>query len=103
MSYNINLQQIADDLGFDLEDVEMLFEVFINDAKESLLNLKEAIYINDLDLIFTFAHSIKGSSANLMLTDISNIAKEIEHGAKEKKSIEYSKLFENLQTQIENI
>ncbi|MDA3907904.1 MAG: Hpt domain-containing protein [Sulfurimonas sp.] len=103
MHYNIDLQKIADELDFDLEDVEMLMDVFLQGAKESLLALEEAIDQKDLEQIFRSAHAIKGSAANLLLLDISNIAKEIEHSAREKESIEYNQIFKNLKQLIQNI
>lgn len=103
MIYNIDLQKIADELDFDLEDVEMLIEAFLEGARESLASLEEAVYKNDLEEIFKSAHAIKGSAANLTLMDISNLAKKIEHSAREKELIEYSKMFENLKQLIENV
>ena len=103
MNYNIDLQKIADELEFDLEDIEMLLEVFLESAKDSLSALKEAIDKDDLELIFRSAHAIKGSAANLTLTEISNLAKEIEYSAREKKAVNYVQKFENLKKSIENI
>ncbi len=39
----MNLELIAKKLDFDLEDVEMLFEVFLESTKGSLESLKNAI------------------------------------------------------------
>ena len=103
MSYNIDLQKIADELDFDLEDVEMLIEVFLEGANESLENLKNAIASNDLEQIFQSAHALKGSSANLTLINISNLAKEIEHEAKEGNSINYTIKYQELKSLIESI
>ena len=43
MSYTLDLQKIADELDFDLEDVEMLLEVFLEGANDSMNELKSAI------------------------------------------------------------
>lgn len=75
MSYKVDLQKIADELEFDLEDVEMLFESFMESTEENMNVLRNAINTNDLELIFKSAHSIKGSAANLILMEISNLAK----------------------------
>ena len=100
MNENIDLQKIADELDFDLEDVEMLMEVFIESAEESLVSLKKAIDIVDYENIFMSAHSIKGSSANLMLNDISTLAKEIEFSAHKLIDIDYVSKFDTLQKMI---
>ena len=43
MNYTINLQEIADELEFDLEDVEMILDVFMEDSTVNLQNIKIAI------------------------------------------------------------
>jgi len=103
MSYTIDLQKIADELDFDLEDIEMLIEVFLESAKESMQELKDSIYSNDFKRIFHSAHAIKGSAANLTLKDISDIAKFIEENAREAKDIDYNKYCEQLALLIDNI
>ena len=103
MSYNLDLEQIAQELDFDLEDVEMLIEVFLESAYENLDGLKAAIDSNNLQEIHHLGHAIKGSSANLTLMDISNIAKEIEQNAKEGNSIDYEKKYMELKTLIDGI
>lgn len=103
MGYNLDLQQIADELEFDLEDVEMLLEVFLEGAFESLDALKNALDQNDLDGVFRAAHSIKGSAANLTLNDISELAKEIELNAREGASFNYKQKYEELEQLIKSI
>ena len=103
MEYNINLQQIADELDFDLEDVEMLIEVFLESANETMAELKQAIDSNDLEQVYQSSHAIKGSSANLTLMDISNIAKEMEHEAKAGNNLDYQGKFQELKQLIDNI
>ena len=103
MSYTIDLQKIADELDFDLEDVEMLIEVFLQSAKESMETLKDSIDSNELEKIFHSTHAIKGSAANLTLNDISNVAKFIEHNAREGKNIDYNKYYNQLVLLIKNI
>ena len=114
MSYTIDLQKIADELDFDLEDVEMLLEVFLDSSKEILLalkdltgktfnRLKESIEKNDLEAIFSSSHAIKGSAANLTLNEISDLAKEMEHNARESNNIDYNEKYLKLELLIKNI
>jgi HPt (histidine-containing phosphotransfer) domain-containing protein len=99
----IDLQVIADELEFDLEDVEMLIEVFIESALESLSLLSIAIKNKDFKNIFESAHSIKGSSANLTLIEISDVAKMIESEARESNEINYESLYLQLKILIDEI
>jgi len=103
MSKNLDLQKIADELDFDLEDVEMLLEVFIESTDESLAQLKESVKTNNYEDMFNAAHAIKGSAANLTLNDISDLAKTIEINAKESNVFDYENLLEELIQKIENI
>ena len=96
MSYKIDLQKIADKLDFDLDDVEMLMDVFLEGVQESLKKLETAIDTNDLEQIFQLAHAIKGSAANLTLMDISDLAKVIESESRAGNDINYLEKFEIL-------
>lgn len=103
MNNKLDLQQIAEKLEFDLEDVEMLIEVFIESASESLDSLSQAIANKDFDSILLAAHSIKGSAANLTLVEISELAKTIELNAREKNLIEYSTLHDELKQLVDGM
>ncbi len=103
MKYTVDLQKIANELDFDLEDIKILLEVFLNSAKNSLNKMEKAIKANNNEDIFYCAHDIKGSSLNLRLTNISNLSKEIETIAKNNENIDYQSKYENLKQIITNI
>lgn len=103
MNYNIDLEQIANKLDFELEDVKMLMEVFLETTDELMDELQKAIYENDLKKIYTLSHTIKGSSSNLTLVNISSLAAEIEQKSRAKKDINYRDKFEDLKRLIVNI
>ena len=103
MSYKIDLQVIADELEFDLEDVEMIMDSFLENTKINLASLGEAIKSNDFEQIVRSTHAIKGSALNLLLDDIGNLAKEVELNAMDKKSIDYLKLYDELRLLIKGI
>lgn len=84
-----DLQKIADELEFDLEDVEMLLGVFIESAEDSLASLNVAVENNDYDTIFKEAHAIKGSAGNLTLNTIFELAKVLENEARESRPFNY--------------
>jgi len=96
----INLQAIADELEFDLEDVEMLYEVFLADATESLKALKSAVANSDYEAIFTNAHAIKGSAGNILLRDIQQAAQAMEEPARAGVDAPYQELYEKLSTLV---
>jgi HPt (histidine-containing phosphotransfer) domain-containing protein len=96
----MNIEQIAESLEFEVEDVMMLIDMFIENSKESLDLGKQAIQTNGYEEIKDAAHAIKGSAANLMMDDISVLAQEIEQNASKKEDIDYKTLFEHLELKI---
>jgi len=103
MNTNIDLQKIAHELDFDIEDVEMLVDVFKETAQESLVKMKEAIKNNNFEDIFTSAHSIKGGAANITLNEISSLAEDIELNARAKNSIDYLEKYNKLENMLSNL
>ncbi|MEA3513666.1 MAG: Hpt domain-containing protein [Campylobacterota bacterium] len=103
MEYNIDLQQIADELDFDFEDVEMLMEVYLDSTLENIDKLEKAIESNDFESIYQLGHSLKGSSSNLLFKDIASVAKDIEENGKNKIAIDYKEKFNLLKTLVSNL
>lgn len=99
----VDLQKIADELEFDLDDVEMLMAVFTENAKETLEWMKKSIIAKDFEAIAKSAHKIKGSSANILLKEISQISSEIERSAKERLDIDYNSKINELESMIDEL
>jgi len=96
----MNLEYIAESLGFDLEDVQMLMDMFLQNANQSLEELNQAVETGNYEDIKNASHAIKGSSANLMLNDITAIASEIEELAKSESDANYKELSMNLKNKL---
>jgi len=99
----IDLQNIADNLGFELDDVQMLMEMFLENANQSLEELNRAIEAKDFFEIKNASHAIKGSSANLMLEDITSISSTIEELAQKKSDANYKKLSFELKNRLSTL
>lgn len=99
----MNIEQIADILEFEIEDVEMLLDMFLSDAKESLEGISSTIESNDFEQMKNIAHGIKGSASNLLLDEISELALEIEQLAKTKSSADYHAMFEKLKNKLSTV
>jgi HPt (histidine-containing phosphotransfer) domain-containing protein len=97
----IDFKEIAEELDFDIEDVMMLIDMYLESAQDSIENIVVAIKANDLETIKNEAHAIKGSSANLKLDDIRILAKEIELSATENQAIDYHAVISKLYEKIE--
>lgn len=103
MEYVMNKQALMNKLGFDEEDLIMLFEVFIKSSKDNIEKLRVAIESNDYNTIYICAHSLKGSSGNMMLDEVYDITKELESASKDKIIIEYKSYYEKLHNIFQNL
>jgi len=100
---SINIEYIAEMLEFDVEDVEMLIDMFLSDAKESLSNIEATIKSDNFEQMKNIAHGIKGSALNLMFEDIASLSLEIEELAKTESCADYQTLFEKLENELKSI
>ncbi len=97
----LDIELLAEKLEFDLEDVQMLLNMFIENADESMITLKNAIEQNNFKEIKNSAHAIKGSASNLMLEEITQISADMEEFAKNELNADYRSLFTNLTSELE--
>ena len=78
----MELEKLAERLGLDVEDIRELLELYVETTCSDLAELKGAIEAKDAQLAHAKAHSIKGASGNLGLSEISELAKEIDDRAR---------------------
>jgi signal transduction histidine kinase/CheY-like chemotaxis protein/HPt (histidine-containing phosphotransfer) domain-containing protein len=77
-------REIVDDLREIMGDEFIaLVRVFLEDAPTALRKLEQAIANADIDALVGPAHSLKSTSANLGALALSDIARTIEHGARQ--------------------
>ena len=102
-------EELVDNLGLDLEDVKELLELYVGATSSDLKAMQDAINNNDTNIIHERAHSIKGASGNLGLTDFYELAKEIDDQARtnnlnglETICNEFAGKFQQLVQEIEN-
>lgn len=99
----IDIEALAQALEFDIEDVTILVELFVENAQVSLANIEDAIENSDILTIQNEAHAIKGSAANLMLVDVQDMARDMENAARENRKINYLSLFSQIEEKIETL
>lgn len=97
----INRDQIAERLGFQRSDIDMLLAMFSKNAAASLAEMSQMIEENSMQGIADTAHAIKGSAGNLKLDDIYNLALSIEQAAKNSEPADYSAYHKQLATLLE--
>ena len=83
--------------------IQELRDVYFEHIFGDLEKLKQAIKENSLEKIGDIAHKIAGSSFAVEFDEIAKLAKNIENSAREKKSIDYLKLFDKINNKINEI
>jgi CheY-like chemotaxis protein/HPt (histidine-containing phosphotransfer) domain-containing protein len=73
-----------------------LVRVFLEDAPRAILRLQDAAAENDLPALVAAAHSLKSTSANLGAMDLSELARQLEHGGRRNELGDASGLAQRL-------
>ena len=89
------LHQLADnDRGFAVE----LLSMFLKDTERHLSTLKQAASTHSFKTIEDTAHAIKGASANVGATAMSQVAKQIEEAARLEEISQINQLLRSLKS-----
>ena len=89
------LHQLADnDRGFAVE----LLSMFLKDTERHLSTLKQAASTHSFKTIEDTAHAIKGASANVGATAMSQVAKQIEEAARLEEIGQINQLLRSLKS-----
>ncbi len=79
-----DLKHIAKELGFAPDDVKMIVTVLFEDAEKSMQEIEKMYEKKAWKQIAYEVHSIKGSAANMKLTELSQLALQLEQSAQDK-------------------
>lgn len=84
-----------------VEFQQRLLNVFMEKARVDLAGLKEAIAHSDFDQIQSYAHRLKGSSANVGASEVRAIAGELEKLSRENTLANSQELFVSMEAQFD--
>ncbi|WP_200414411.1 Hpt domain-containing protein [Arcobacter sp. FWKO B] len=90
MNKKIDFNYLADELDFEIQDVKMLFNLFITNSLEMISKLKQYAKEKKYEQLYISAHALKGSASNLLFDEIYNKAKEIEIKAQNNEEVDYT-------------
>lgn len=76
-------KEFAERLGLEEEEYLELLELFVETTGSNLVKLQGGLDACDSRQVLEAAHTIKGSSANLGLAAIAEVAKEVEEKARQ--------------------
>jgi HPt (histidine-containing phosphotransfer) domain-containing protein len=74
----MNIKELADNLGLEEEEYLELLDLLVETGMADLANMETAIEAGNADDAARAAHSMKGASGNLGLTEIYELTKTIE-------------------------
>ena len=82
---------------------QQLVQTFVENAQLGLEQMRLALQVNDLVTIEQQAHRIKGSSANVGVRGMPDVAAQLEHMAREKTLEGATEQLETLERQLEQV
>lgn len=91
-------QKVQSSLMLPEEKIRQFFLLFDKTVPEYLEKIDEAVAIQDFEALFTHAHAIKGSAANLQLDAIENYAAQLEEKGTNKEAEGIDTLVKALKT-----
>jgi len=98
-----NLENIAKQLGFGLNDVKTIVGVLLQEADTSILKIDEMFTRHAWEQIALEAHSIKGSAGNMQLTELMELSKALETAAHEKESQQVELLITKIKSSLRHL
>ncbi len=99
----MDFKKLAGNLGLELNEYLELLEIYIQTSLSTIEKIQAAIEEGNSEDIASFAHSLKGSSANYGFDDISKIAYEIEQNTENNNLNLISEKTDLIKEKIENI
>jgi len=99
----MDFEILAQRLGLDVEEYKELIELFIETGGNDLKELEDALMNNDALTVVERSHSLKGASGNLGLTEIYEVAKEIENRSRDNNLEEIENSVKAIKQYFKNI
>ncbi len=90
------LKRMKDTLEVDPEDLIEIAAMFFEGIDERLEEIDAAGQSGDDEALMRAAHGLKGDAANLGFTDISKIARDLEHQGRARAVVNFAEQFEAL-------
>lgn len=99
----MNLNKLAENLGIEEDEFSELVGLFLETSASDLSKLQSATAGRDGQKAADAAHSIKGAAVNLGLTEIYDMAKQMETDARENRLTEVTEGIGALKQQLDCI
>ncbi len=98
----LNWNELINRLG-DEELIRDIVPIFLNDNKERIEKLAEAVEGGDSKMLKLYAHAVKGAARNIGATRLSDIAHRLECSGREDDQDAVPPLFDALKMEVEKV
>jgi len=98
-----DLEAIAKQLGFGLDDVKTIIGVLLQEAEASIQKIDEMFRHKAWEQIGVEAHSIKGSAGNMQLTTLSQLSMALEQAARAEDAQQVEMLINNIKSTLQQL
>ena len=99
----MNFKELGAILGLEEDEYRELVELFMTTGSADFQKLIDAVAAGDSDTAMRSAHTIKGASGNLGLTDVYEVASLIEERANNKQLDDLAQAIETMKSQFDAI
>jgi HPt (histidine-containing phosphotransfer) domain-containing protein len=99
----VDLSSLEETAGGDEEFTRDLIELFLDDAATQLEEIREALSQSDARALARQAHGLKGSSANMGATKLSEIAMSLEMAAEKQVLDQAEDILTELEEEFERV
>jgi len=96
-----DVEAIADELMLTTEELKEIFSVYFEDASILLIACQAAIGRGDFDGVSKTMHTLKGSSLNLRMHNMSTLAADLEDFGKKAEETEFSPYLLKIQSEVD--
>ena len=96
----VNVEEALTRTG-DREFLKELLEMFLEDARDQLDHLREAVASDDAPGVVAASHSIKGAAANLAAEQVFEAAKRIEAASREGQASGLAREVDTLASRVD--
>ncbi len=97
------VKNLTETHGIDADEASEIIEVFINTSHSDLDKIEAAVTSGDAEAAANASHSLKGAAGNLGLTEIYELARDIEQDFRQNRLTEASQKLALLNSQLAEI
>jgi HPt (histidine-containing phosphotransfer) domain-containing protein len=97
----LDVNGVREQMGFDRDLMVEIIDLFLSEAPQQVIDMREAMAAGELERVGRLAHTIKGSFSTLHAGVARTHAQELEIAAKQRESVRCRELVSALEYDLE--